>query len=182
MTETRLNILPPWSIYIHQLEALFDPDPQIAFNVNWGDDKSVVIATNNPDKAAALVKLLPEEAVWGNVISIKIAVDCKTMSNKAFTSAKELFETAFSGNPIFSRVVTVDDAWFVAYTYVIFKREVVSILADNIRDPWGVINTLYQNIAEEVFAGLEEEYPLAFSTEADDVLTSKKTTLLNFAK
>lgn len=181
MTDTRLNILPPWSIYIHQLEALFDPDPQIAFNVNWGENNSVVIATNNPDKAAALVKLLPEEKTWGNV-SIKISVDCKTMSNKAFTSAKELFETAFAGNPVFSRVITVEDAWFVAFTYVIFKREVVSILADNLKDPWGAIHTLYQDIAEEIFEDLKNTYQLAFSTEVDDVLAAKQTTLLNFAR
>ena len=34
MSDVRLKILPPWSIYIKKIEALFDGDPQIACNVD----------------------------------------------------------------------------------------------------------------------------------------------------
>ena len=34
MNEPRLKILPPWTIVTRKLEALFDGDPQIAFNVD----------------------------------------------------------------------------------------------------------------------------------------------------
>ena len=62
MNDVRLRISPPWVTYVNKLQALFDGDSQIAFNVNWSAaNPSVTISTNNPDKAAALVKLLPEE-------------------------------------------------------------------------------------------------------------------------
>ena len=69
MNDVRLKISPPWITYINKLQALFDPDPLIAFNVNLqGEDgPSVVLATTDPDKAAALVKILPTEKEFGGV-------------------------------------------------------------------------------------------------------------------
>lgn len=153
MTDVRLKILPPWSTFINEIQALFDGDPQIACNVNYeSNSPSIVLATNNPDKAAALLKLLPSEKKFGN-ITLNIGVDCQTISNKAFTSPKELFETAFSGNPAFAYVVSADDYWYVSLTYVVFKNCVVQFFNDNLNDPHGVLSTLYQEIASDVFEG-----------------------------
>lgn len=151
MSDARLRILPPWSVFINELQALFDGDPEIAFNVDWdGEHPSVVLATNNPDKAAALVKLLPDEEWFGNV-TLSISVDCPTISNLAFPTAKELFETAFSKNPAFAYVVTTEGYWYVPFTYVVFKNCVVQFFADNLNDPHGVISTLYEDIADQIF-------------------------------
>lgn len=35
MTEVRLKVAPPWVTYTNKLQALFDGDPQIAFNINY---------------------------------------------------------------------------------------------------------------------------------------------------
>lgn len=52
MTDVRLKISPPWITYVNKLSAIFDEDPQIAFNTNLGDGTyEVVLATNNPEKA-----------------------------------------------------------------------------------------------------------------------------------
>lgn len=151
MTEPRLKILPPWSVYIKKLTAIFDPDPMIAFNVDWnGNHPSVTISTNDAKKAAALKNLLPMEKVFGN-ISLTIDIDCKEVIDLAFKNAKELFETVFKGNPVFSMCVVPEDYWYIDFTYVLFKNEVVQIKADNLLDPRGFINTLYQDIASEVF-------------------------------
>ena len=151
MSEVRLKILPPWSVYIKKMEALFDGDPQIAFNVDWdGRNPSVVLTTNNGDKAAALLVLLPEEKKFGNV-TLKIGVDCPHVSNIAFTTAKELFETVFDGNPAFAGVITPGDYWYVDFTYVGFKNCVIQLSCDNLLDPRGLISTLYQDIASEIF-------------------------------
>ena len=59
--DVRLKISSPWVTYVNKLTALFDADPQIALNVDFntkGDGPSVVIATNNGDKATALAKIL----------------------------------------------------------------------------------------------------------------------------
>lgn len=165
MNEVRLKILPPWSIYIKKLQAMFDGDPQIAFNVNWdGRNPSVVLATNNPEKAAALIKLLPEEKEFGNV-TLKIAVDCPKTSNIAFPTAKALFETAFDKNPAFAYVVTTEGYWYVDFTYIVFVNEVCQFFADNLNDPHGVISTLYQDIASEIFEHLEFPGGIAYCTD-----------------
>lgn len=158
MTDVRLRILPPWSTYVKKLEALFDGDPQIAFNVDLTSAcPSVVIATNNPEKATALAKLLPDEKTFGNV-TLNISIDCSTMSNREFANPKELYETAFEGNPAFAYVLSVDNGWFTPFTYVVFKNCVVQFFNDNLNDPHGVVSTLYQEIASEVFDDRDDQF------------------------
>ena len=153
MADVRLKILPPWSIYIKKVEALFDGDPQIACNVDYASSSpSIVLACNNGDKVAALQQILPEKIEFGNV-TLKIGVD-GTPSNRAFTSKKELFETAFAGNPAFAYAVTPgDDIWWMSTTYVVFKNCVVQYFADNLNDCHGIISCLYQDIAEQILTG-----------------------------
>lgn len=154
MEDTRF--LPPWSTFINKIKALFNDDPQITIEANYdGNNPSVTLYTNNPEKATALLKLLPEEKEFGGVKLIT-SVDCYTFSNKTFTSARELFETAFSGNPALSNVITIDNyGWCVPFTYVVFKNCVVQFFNDNLNDPHGIMSTLYQDIAPEVFADCE---------------------------
>jgi hypothetical protein len=154
MTEPRLKLLPPWSIYIKKIEALFDGDPQIACNVDYnGAEPSIVLACNNGDKVAALQKILPEEIGFGN-IKLKVAID-GTPSNRAFRNKKELFEVAFDNNPVFAYAFApVEEGiyWFDV-VYVVFKNCVVQFFADNINDCHGVISCLYQDIAENILKG-----------------------------
>lgn len=150
MNEVRLKLSPPWITYINKLQALFDGDPQIAFNVDMSVP-SVVLATNNGDKAAALLKLLPTEKYFGNV-TLKIGVD-GPVSNLAFPTRASLFETAFKGNPAFAYCAApAEEGYFyVDFTYVVFKNCVVQFFNDNLNDAHGLISTLYQDIASEVF-------------------------------
>ena len=152
MTEVRLKILSPWSIFIKKVEALFDGDPQIACNVNW-NEPAIVLACNNGDKVAALQKILPEEVTFGGVI-LKVAVD-GVPSNRFFKTKKEVFDVAFDKNPAYAYSVSpVEEGynWF-DITYVVFKNCVVQFFADNLNDCHGVISTLYQDIASEILTG-----------------------------
>ena len=163
MTDVRLKVSPPWVTYVNKLEALFDGDPLIAFNIDYNDEDgpSVVLATNDGDKAAALTQILPDKKEFGNVI-LYIDIDCPTMSNRAFTSKKELFETAFKGNPAFAYAISpYEDGYRWMYvTYVVFKNCVVQFFNDNLNDCHGIVSTLYQDIASEVFgdAGVTNVY------------------------
>ena len=154
MTEPRLKILPPWTIVTRKLEALFDGDPQIAFNVDYsGMHPAVVLSCNNGDKVAALQKILPTEIEFGNV-KMEIVVD-GTPSNIAFTSKVDLFDAAFKGNPAYAySVCPAEDGYmWIGTTYVVFKNCVVQFAADNLNDCHGIISTLYQDIAEELLRG-----------------------------
>lgn len=154
MSDVRLKLLPPWSIMIKKVEALFDGDPQIACIVNYDEGSpSIVLACNNGDKVAALQQILPEEIVYGG-ISLKVAVD-GIPSNRAFTSKVELFDTAFAKNPAYAYSLCPAEEGYqwIAATYVVFKNCVVQVAADNLNDCHGIISTLYQDIADEVLTG-----------------------------
>ena len=154
MTEPRLKILPPWTIVTRKLEALFDGDPQIAFNVDYsGMHPAVILSCNNGDKVAALQRILPTEIEFGNV-KMEIVVD-GTPSNIAFTSKVDLFNTAFKGNPAYaySTCPCEDGYQWICSTYEVYKNCVVQFAADNLNDCHGIISTLYQNIAEELLTG-----------------------------
>ena len=154
MTEPRLKISPPWVTYVNKLQALFDGDPLIAFNVNYqGEDgPEVVLATNDGDKAAALELILPESKSFGNV-TLWITVDCPHVSNRAFLNNKELFEVAFHGNPAFAyaSAPAAEGYDWIPMVYVVFKNCVVQFFNDNLNDCHGVLSTLYQDIADEIF-------------------------------
>ena len=154
MNEPRLKILPPWTIVTRKLEALFDGDPQIAFNIDYsGMHPAVVLSCNNGDKVAALLQILPSEIGFGNV-KLPITID-GTPSNRAFKTKVELFDTAFKGNPAYAySVCPAEDGYmWIGTTYVVFKNCVVQFAADNLNDCHGIISTLYQDIAEELLRG-----------------------------
>lgn len=163
MTDVRLKMSPPWITYVNKLQALFDGDPLIAFNIDYDaeDGPSVTLATTDPDKAAALIRLLPEEKEFGNVI-LSIYVDSPTVSNLTFPTNKALFETAFKGNPAFAEAIApaAEGYFYIDFTYIIFKNCVVQFFNDNLNDAHGLISTLYQEIAKEIFedAGLNGVY------------------------
>lgn len=149
MSDVRLKLAPPWITYVNKLEALFDPDPQLAFNIDY-DEMTVTIAGNNEDKNTALWCLLPEEKIFGNIV-LKIVID-GPIDNIAFRTQKELFDTAFAGNPVYAYSVTPSgESWFYSATYVVFKNCVVQFFNDNLNDCHGVLSTLYQDIASEIF-------------------------------
>lgn len=149
MNDVRLKLSPPWITYINKLEALFDGDPQIAFNIDY-ENMTVVLAGNNGEKNAAIQRLLPTEKTFGN-ITLKVMVD-GPIANIAFPTQKDLFDCAFNGNPAYAYSVTPgNEVWFFNMTYVVFKNCVVQFFNDNLNDCHGLISTLYQDIAAEIF-------------------------------
>lgn len=151
--DVRLKISPPWITYINKIQAIFDGDPQIACNVQWeAKNPSITLACPNGDKNAAILRLLPLGVKFGNVV-LNIGID-GPVSNRAFKTPKELFDTAFSGNPAYAySVAPVEEGyWYADFTYVVFKNCVVQFFNDNLNDAHGLISTLYQDIAAELFA------------------------------
>ena len=154
MNDVRLKLSPPWITYVNKLQALFDGDPQIAFNINY-QDMSITLSGYNGDKNTALRYLLPATKKFGNV-TLTINID-GPISNIAITTPKELFDMAFKGNPAYAYSVAPADEgyYFFSLTYVVFKNCVVQFFNDNLNDCHGLISTLYQDIAAEVFADAE---------------------------
>lgn len=152
-----VRISSPWVGYVHKLEELFGPDPDIT--VRYDDDSLTVrLYVNGDDKSTALTTLLPDTIRFGNV-ELRIEV---IPSNDAMTRA-EMYRRAFEGNPLYSRTVSVQPiATTKPFLYVMFKPEVVQYWDDNLGDPHGKISTLAQEIARDVF---EDGNGVYFSTD-----------------
>jgi hypothetical protein len=159
MSDARMKLSPPWWTYVKKMEALFDGDPQIAFDVGLEtQNPHVVLACNNGDKVTALRQILPYQVTFGNV-TLNIIVD-GVASNRTFKTKKELFDAAFKGNPVYVYsvysvypVVPTDDEYGFSMVYVVFKCCVVQYFCDNMNDCHGIESTLYQEIAKEILTG-----------------------------
>lgn len=157
-----LKLSPPWVAYWQQLNAMFCDDPEIHLEY-LEDEGKVVMRVDNPSKAEALCRLLPEEVHFGNIVLKIVVVPANEMKSKA-----NLFNDAFHGNPHFAYVAESAPGTSFQMTYVVFKKEVAQYWNDNLGDIHGNTNTLYQNIANDLFNGEEFASGVCFCTGEDN--------------
>ena len=137
---------PPWVVFYRKIDALFGQDPDI--DIFWNADAKVLrLIVDDGDKAEALVKLLPMEKDFGGQ---KLVIEV-IPANTALSSRASLFRDAFRGNPVFSRVETVQGVYANTLDYVEFRPEIVQYWSDNMGDLNGITTTLYEDIARDVF-------------------------------
>lgn len=141
-----IKMASPWNIFAKRIHELFKYDDDIHVLYSDEDPYHIQIMVDSEDKYNALTQLMPPEKEFGNV---KVQIDV-VPSNKEKTD-RELFETLFDGNPIFSNVITNKLPTGDEINFVMFKPYVVQYYVDNLRDPYGNNNELYGDIAEEVF-------------------------------
>ena len=139
---------PPWVSFVNGMIELFakDPDVKIVYD---NDSVGVKIYVNGTAKAEALSKLLPTEKVFGN-IKLSISV---IPANENSDDPIKLFRDAFYGNEAVSDIWTapIEVTQTNPLTYIMFKKEVVQYYDDDLGDAHGNRNTLYQDLAKEIF-------------------------------
>ena len=153
MENVRLKLAPPWITYANKLTALFGNDPDIKV-VYDNDNVEVKLFVEKPEKAMALSILLPTEKQIGNVtlkVTIIPANDKYLTEDLGSFTNKEIFDMAFDRNPVYAYAKEVIGFYNYILTYVVFKNRVVQFFNDNLNDIHGLISTLYQDIACEVF-------------------------------
>lgn len=158
--KSEVKMSSPWVIYVKKLTALFENDPDLKLKYDENENK-VTIFVETTEKYEALSKLLPTEKVFGNVkllISLVPANAGVNGMDKGY-----LFSKAFENNPIFNEVITIPDVFSNSVTYVMFESdEIAQFFGDNMGDPHGNVSMLYQDIAKDVFEGIDGVF---FSTE-----------------
>lgn len=148
-TTEKVGLSAPWTIYMEQVKALFDPDPDIRMVYDEAIDdsvKEIKLFVENSEKADAITKLLPAEQNFGGV-TLKVTV---IPANAESEDRVKLLETAFNGNPVISYIKTFATP-FGNQTYIVFQNKVVQYFSDNMQDINGFTSTLYQEIAREIF-------------------------------
>ena len=150
MKEPRLKLSPPWITYVNKVHAMFgaDPDIRIVFD---SDGIALKLYVEDSRKADAISTLLPHYKSFGN---IELSIDVIPANNEVdlgSISNKELFDIAFERNPVYAFSKEVVGIFSNVLTYVVFKNKVVQFFNDNLDDIHGLVSTLYQDIAEEIF-------------------------------
>lgn len=152
-----LSISAPWVTYYHQVNALFDEDPNVS--VVYDEENNVIkLYVDGTDKAEALSRLLPTEKNFGGV-SVKVEI---IPANKTESIADTL-AAAFDGNPNFVEVVEAHSSYGEpTFIYCAFAAKVAQYWNDNLHDLHGNTSTLYEDLAREVIG---EEIGVCFCTD-----------------
>ncbi len=158
--EGKVTMSAPWTIYCRKLEELLCQDPDISLYYD-ADEPVAKLYVDSLDKATILDNLLPSEKTFGNV-TLKIYIYPPNVEeyNRSY-----MFKRLFEGNPVYEGMQssTLPDGSEV--NYILFKKEVAQFFGDNIQNPYGVISTLYESIAKDVFEGDNEG--VIFTTALD---------------
>lgn len=154
MTDIRMKISPPWITYVNEVNCLFEHDPEVQL-IYDNDEKTVELYVEDPTKAFAIDKLLPDEVEYGNIVlEVKVIPGNKASSEEIPENPTNdwLFNTAFKNSPVFAYTKTISGLFSNDLTYVVFKNRVVQFFNDNLNDIHGLVSTLYQEIANDVFS------------------------------
>lgn len=144
--DSKTTLSAPWIEHYRKIDALFGCDPDITVKYDE-EEKEVKLLVKGTDKADALYALLPNEVKFGNeVLRIKICPANESIS------LSEAFARAFIGNPLFKHAFDIHpEGSSNAFTFVMFKPEVIQYWNDNLGDPHGIVTTLAQDLAKDVF-------------------------------
>lgn len=157
-----IKLSPPWITFLHEVEALFERDPEVS--VRYDDAEHIIkLYVDNADKAAALDKLIPETKRFGN-ITVKINVIPPNIDE---CSTEDLFSKAFAGNPALYGFAAYETP-FGHVEYAVFKKTVVQFFNDQMDDINGNKSMLFQDIAKDVFGSKHGVY---YCTEASEELS-----------
>ena len=160
--EKNIGIASPWVTFARKVHCMFDTDPEV--KVVWDDDLCTLkLLVESAEKAEALMAILPEKKVFGNV---EITIIVVPANLEAEPTKMQLFETAFKGNPAVSYMQTVGAFGNTTEIgFVVFQPEVVQFYNDNLGDIDGKMSTLYEDIARDVFEDTENVY---FCTDVEN--------------
>ena len=168
MTDIRMKISPPWITYVNEVNCLFEHDPEVQL-IYDNDEKTVELYVEDPTKAFAIDRLLPDEVEYGNVIlEVKVIPGNKASSEEIPENPTNdwLFNTAFKNSPVFAYTKTISGLFSNDLTYVVFKNRVVQFFNDNLNDIHGLVSTLYQEIANDVFS--DELNGVCYCTDVEE--------------
>lgn len=148
----KIAIEAPWTTYYKEVNALFKLDPEVSVLYNHEEPELKIVVRGNLEKAASIGRFFPRIKKFGNVTLNISVVDANGQSVPDINCPnQEAIEKMFADNEAVSFIKHVETIFGDTITYVVFEREVVQFYADNLTDLFGVISTLYQNIARDVF-------------------------------
>ena len=147
-----LRISSPWVLFYREVCALFSKDSQIKILFNEEEPELKIWVKGDDEKAAALGRFVPKVRVFGNItLNISVVGDDGQEVPDINCDDQSAIEKAFNGNEAVSYIRKINTVFGDTIMYVVFQREVVQYFADNMFDLHGVISTIYEDIADDIF-------------------------------
>ncbi len=155
------KLSPPWYAYHRKVQAMFGRDPEVHVKdlAEIGECRySYMILISDKEKAKAIKAILPQNVKMGNIeIDLAILGPDEDDIDPLDKSDSEIYETAFSENPIFEKTAVRSFGPFET-SYCIFKKEVIQFWNDDLYDYYGNYSRLASDIARELFNPSEIQY------------------------
>ena len=155
MVNQNLTLQSPWVTYFKMVYNLLTVDPEIKMpkSITEGEDGkcSFWIESPNATKIIALSKILKNEIQMGNItvtISFRCTNDVEVGENAVVTGND--YTDAFTGNPLFSKVVTEIFPGGAKVYYAVFKREIITFFNDNMTDYHANSHFIVADIVKEI--------------------------------
>lgn len=164
----RVKLSAPWDEFYSEVNELFKYDDEVRV-VFFEEQKTIKLFVDNPAKAEALQKLLPQKKEWGKVVLLIEVIPSNKEKKTELT--RSIWSVAFTGNTAVSFIYTIDGIFNNPLTYVVFVNEVVQYFNDNLGDINGNRSTLYEDIARDVFGHVDATF---FCTDTPEGLESPK--------
>lgn len=164
----RVKLSAPWDEFYNEVNELFRYDEEVRV-VFFEEQKTIKLFVDNPEKAEALQKLLPQKKEWGKVVLLIEVIPSNKEKKTELT--RSIWSVAFTGNTAVSFIYTIDGIFSNPLTYVVFVNEVVQYFNDNLGDINGNRSTLYEDIARDVFENVDATF---FCTDTPEGLENPK--------
>ena len=164
----RVKLSAPWDEFYNEVNELFRYDDEVRV-VFFEEQKKIKLFVDNPAKAEALQKLLPQKKEWGKVVLLIEVIPSNKEKKTELT--RNIWSVAFTGNTAVSFIYTIDGIFNNTLTYVVFVNEVVQYFNDNLGDINGNRSTLYEDIARDVFGHVDGTF---FCTDTVEGLENPK--------
>lgn len=149
MNKEKMTLCTPWYEFYNEVNAFFKEDKDV--HVELVEHPYVLkVYVDDSEKADALAVILPEEKILGN-IHVKIEVipaDGNLKGN--FGYDLDAYRRAFKGNGAVVDFQHVEAFGWV-FDYIMCKPAVVQLENDSMKNPWGLVSTLYENLADDIF-------------------------------
>lgn len=155
-----MKLCPPWVEYANKIKKLFEKDNDIKVDYN-DSTKVITLFVESEEKSDALNDLLPVTKDFGGTeIRIKIVP-----SNNSVKDNRYYIKKLFNGNEAVTNIQDVTGVMTNPLTYVEFEKKVVQFWNDNLGDLNGNKSMVMEDIAREVFEGING---VLFCTSSQD--------------
>jgi hypothetical protein len=175
-----LGLQSPWYKIWSEIKMLFKGDDDInvtdieKMDEKITDDDGIELTVYqfiiyaDSDKRMALRRLLPVNYQFGNIL-LHVIID-STDEENITPSDYDDFNTVFTGNSCFSRMMSIQNEMGMIINYCLFKPEVVVFYDDDITSPWGAWTGLWSELARDVFTSNPIYYAIDLENGADHVI------------